>query len=237
MTNDVAGTAEAAADDLELISAATVLLVRDGDDGPEVLMLKRNSTIAFGGAWVFPGGRVDAHELDPDDEIATARRAAVREAHEEAGLGLEVDDLVTWSHWQPPVAAAMVSTGPRRRFSTWFFVAPAPEGEVLVDGGEIHEHRWMTPADAMARHHAGEIELIPPTWVTLLQLAEHDSVDAALAWARGQTPRRFHTKHLPGTPPTLTWEPDVFHAGGEPDAAGPRHRLVLHADGWQYVRD
>ncbi len=224
-------------DDLELISAATVLLLRDTTEGPEVLMLRRNSKIAFGGAWVFPGGRVDPHEIDPADDLGSARRAAVRECHEEAGLAIEADHLTTWSHWQPPATSAMITNrGPRRRFSTWFFAAPAPQGDVVIDDGEIHEHRWLTPAAAMDLHRAGEIELIPPTWVSLLQLGEHPSSRHALDWAAGQTPPRFHTKHLQASVPTLTWEPDVYHAGGDADAPGARHRMMLDPQGWRYER-
>ncbi|MEZ5376727.1 MAG: NUDIX hydrolase [Acidimicrobiales bacterium] len=223
-------------DDFELHSAATVLLLRDTSDGPEVLMLRRNSKIAFGGAWVFPGGRVDAEELD-HDELASARRAAVRECHEEAGLTISVDDLVTWSHWQPPLQSVMSTTrGPRRRFSTWFFATAAPGGEVVIDDGEIHEHRWLTPSAAMQLHRAGEIELVPPTWVTLMQLDHHGDSASAMRWAASQTPPRFHTKHLPAEFPTLTWEPDVFHAGGGADDPGPRHRLALDPQGWRYER-
>ena len=43
----------------EPVAAATVILLRDTDTGLETLMLRRNSKIAFGGMWVFPGGRVD----------------------------------------------------------------------------------------------------------------------------------------------------------------------------------
>src|SRR5262249_22587229 len=40
--------------------AATVVLVRDGERGLEVLLGRRSSKLAFhGGAWVFPGGRID----------------------------------------------------------------------------------------------------------------------------------------------------------------------------------
>ncbi len=224
-------------DDFELISAATVLLLRDTNDGPEVLMLRRNSTIAFGGAWVFPGGRVDAEEIDHHDELGTARRAAARECHEEAGLTISVDDLVTWSHWQPPVASVMSTTrGPLRRFSTWFFATAAPAGEVIIDDGEIHEHRWLTPANAMELHRLGEIELVPPTWVTLLQLGAHPDSASAMRWAAEQTPLRFHTKHMQANVPTLTWEPDVFHAGGGADDPGPRHRMALDPKGWRYER-
>ena len=39
-----------------LIPAATAIVVRDGDEGIEALMLRRNSKLAFaGGMWVFPG--------------------------------------------------------------------------------------------------------------------------------------------------------------------------------------
>ena len=48
-------------------------------------MLRRNSRGAFGGMWVFPGGQVDPDDA-AGDEISTARRAAVREAHEEVAL-------------------------------------------------------------------------------------------------------------------------------------------------------
>ena len=52
------------------IDAATVVVLRDGDEGLETLMLRRNSKIAFGGMWVFPGGRVD----DTDRLTAAAAR-------------------------------------------------------------------------------------------------------------------------------------------------------------------
>ena len=44
------------------IPAATVVLVRDGATGLEVLMLHRASRVAFGGMWVFPGGKVDEED-------------------------------------------------------------------------------------------------------------------------------------------------------------------------------
>ena len=55
----------------EPIDAATVVVARDSADGVEVLMLRRNSKIYFGGMWVFPGGRVD-----PEDR-ADARTVSV----------------------------------------------------------------------------------------------------------------------------------------------------------------
>lgn len=218
----------------ELIAAATVLLLRDNDDGVEVLMLRRNSKIAFGGMWVFPGGRVDDHEMG-DDELASARTAAVRETMEEVRLPVSADHLVTWSHWQPPVAAHMVTKGgPLRRFSTWFFAAPAPHGEVAIDHGEIHDDQWLTPAGAMDLHRQGQIEIVPPTWITLHQLAAHETVDSALAWAADREPPRFWTQRLSKDPLTLVWHGDAAYENLDPAADGPRNRLVMHPDGWVY---
>ena len=93
------------------IPAATVVVARDGVDGLEVLMLRRNSRGAFGGMWVFPGGQVDPEDA-AGSEVATARRAAAREAEEEAGLVVDPEDLVTFSHWVPPPVA------PKRSMAT-----------------------------------------------------------------------------------------------------------------------
>jgi 8-oxo-dGTP pyrophosphatase MutT (NUDIX family) len=96
--------------DVPVRPAATVMLLRDADDGApgiEVFMLRRTGAAAFGaGMYVFPGGRVDEVDGDADmagrcrgldDEEASARLglrqgglaywvAAVRECFEEAGV-------------------------------------------------------------------------------------------------------------------------------------------------------
>ena len=77
--------------DSELIPAATVVILRDTETGLETLMLHRNSKIAFGGMWVFPGGRVDEEDTVASadgqiDELTTAAAAAAREAAEEAAV-------------------------------------------------------------------------------------------------------------------------------------------------------
>lgn len=223
-------------DVVEPTPAATVVLARDGDQGLETLLLRRSSAITFGGMWVFPGGRVDPADVDaaggPSDEVEVARRAAVREAEEEAGLVVAEHDLVVFSHWVPPPEAP-------RRFSTWFFLAPTPHRrEVSVDGGEIHEHEWMRPADAIARRDAGEIELAPPTWVTLWQLSSAPDVESALAAARASSPELFETRiGTVGERLVAMWHGDVGYDGGDANADGPRHRLSMDETGWHYVRD
>jgi 8-oxo-dGTP pyrophosphatase MutT (NUDIX family) len=213
----------------EPIPAATVVLARDAADGIEVLMLRRNSRGAFGGMWVFPGGQVDPEDA-AGDEIATARRAAVREAEEEAGVVIDPDALVPFSHWVPPPQAP-------KRFSTWFFLAPAPAvHDVSVDGAEIRAHEWHRPADAVALRDAGEIELAPPTWVTLWRLSQAATVEDAVADARARPPQRYETHIATGGDGVMVavWPGDAAYDDGDLDKPGPRHRLAMLSDGWLF---
>jgi 8-oxo-dGTP pyrophosphatase MutT (NUDIX family) len=214
------------------IPAATVVLVRDGRDGLEVLMLHRVSKVAFGGMWVFPGGRVDDGDRQPgDDDADAARRAAAREALEECGLAVDPADLVPFAHWVPPPITP-------RRFSTHFFLARASEGEVVVDGGEIHEHEWLAAREVLARRDRGEVDLAPPTWVTLHDLAEHGTVDAALAAAAGRDPvPHYETRWVTVDGGAVAmWEGDGGYDTHDPDQPGDRHRLWMLEEGWRLER-
>lgn len=226
----------------ELFPAATVIVLRDTVDGLETLMLRRSSKLSFaGGMWVFPGGRIDEGDHQPEDahdEMAASRRAAVREAFEESGLVLDVDTLVPFSHWEPPPIAP-------KRFSTWFFVAPAAdEGQtaIAIDDGEIKDHAWLRPEEALARRDALEIELAPPTFVSLFELAQCASVDDALAFARAREPEHFVTKIvMDGNDVLALWHGDAGYgptvdATGDPTAPGARHRLHMVEGAWRYER-
>jgi 8-oxo-dGTP pyrophosphatase MutT (NUDIX family) len=216
----------------EPIPAATVVLVRDGNDGLEVLMLRRGDTRAFGGMWVFPGGRIDPDDYPPgapNNLVAATRTAAVREAAEEVGLMVDADALVPLSHWLPPPIAP-------KRYSTWFFLAPAPDGTVVVDGGEIHHHEWLTPEEVIRRHGAGGGDLAPPPGVTLRQLADHANVAAALTDASARNPLPFFETHMAreGDRLLAMWAGDAGYEDNDPDAPGPRHRLYMDEGGWIY---
>ncbi len=217
------------------IPAATVVLLRDGADGVETLMLRRDSKLAFaGGAWVFPGGRIDPEDYpggevsdEPDAVLTAARNAAAREAMEEAGLVVDPDSLAWFAHWTPGAIAT-------RRFATWFFVGAAPEGRVVVDDGEIREHVWIRPADAIARREAGEIELIPPTWVTLHKLADAASPAAVCADARARDPQIYltHITRVDGGIASI-WQGDAAYDDLDTEKPGPRNRLLMLDSGWR----
>lgn len=77
-----------------LRDAATVMLVRDGADGLEVFMLRRNLRSDFvGGAYVFPGGGVDDDDRHDDLEAVCAGRSDVAAS---ARLGVDRGGLAFW---------------------------------------------------------------------------------------------------------------------------------------------
>ena len=226
---------ETRADVPEAIPAATVILLRDVPEGLETLMLRRNSKLEFaGGMWVFPGGRVDPEDYpddDPSDVEVAVRNAAVREAEEEAGLRPDPAALIAFAHWTPPQVAI-------KRFATWFFVAEAPAGRVTIDDGEIHEHTWARPADALARRDAGEVELAPPTWVCLDRLAPSATVAEAIEEAEANPAEAFVTAIAKdGDDLVALWHGDAGYETGDASVPGPRHRLVMATTGWRYLRD
>jgi 8-oxo-dGTP pyrophosphatase MutT (NUDIX family) len=150
--------------------ASTVILLRGGGDRLEVLLVRRNPAARFmGGAWVFPGGAVDAGE--------DHRVAGIREVAEEAGVELpDAGALILFSRWITPPQV-------RIRFDTLFFLAAAPEGcEPQPDGGETVDARWYEPRAALD----DGIELVFPTIKTLEQLAAFASADELLTWADGR---------------------------------------------------
>ncbi|MCU1427933.1 MAG: hypothetical protein JWL83_1933 [Actinomycetia bacterium] len=219
----------------EVFLAATVVVLRDGDDGLEVLLGKRSSKLAFhGGAWVFPGGRVDPDDYagNPDDVVAAVKRAAVRETFEEAGLHVDPDTLVHISNWTTPDISP-------KRFATWFFAGRALEGDEIADGAETEVVQWYRPQDALVQRTAGEIELAPPQFVTLLDLTAYRTVDEALTAIAAIEPfdftPRFH--FVEGGAAVCVYADDVAYLdAANLDAEGARHRLVMDASGWEYVR-
>jgi 8-oxo-dGTP pyrophosphatase MutT (NUDIX family) len=234
------------------VPAASVALLRERPSGPEVLLLRRSATASFApGVWVFPGGRVDPGDLvgaaggDAAEDaaagtaedaasgaagkLAAARRAAARETAEEAGLVIDAGELLPLAKWCPPAVSP-------RRFLTWILLGRAPDQDVVVDGGEITEYRWVRPAEALVARDRGDLALLPPTWVTLWTLASHSSVAAALT-ATAAPPELFetHIARVSGGVVAL-WHGDAGYADADATLEGARHRLWMLDTGWRYER-
>ena len=209
--------------------AATVLLLRDGVGGAgvEVLMTRRSASASFApGAYVFPGGAIDA--ADSAMHAIAARRstqgdmqltqaiAAIRESFEELGVllarhadGRPADDAdIATLRRDQPFAAQCEARGLTlaadqvyllahwvtdrdlpRRFDVPFLVARMPAGQrPVADGAEQFEPVWVRPADALARHQAGDFFMIFPTLRTLERLQQFKSVTDVLEACAGEQP-------------------------------------------------
>jgi 8-oxo-dGTP pyrophosphatase MutT (NUDIX family) len=268
------------------LPASTVVLLRDGATGLEVFLVQRHKATAFmGGAYVFPGGKLDPADADPglralcvgpSDEAllaalgpsealdATAARAlhvaAARETFEEAGvllaaeprpsgealaaarasllagepfaqvlrrLGatLDLGRLRPLSRWVTPAVE-------RRRFDARFFLAVVDSAEVATaDVRETVAELWARPADAVAKHAAGDIDLPPPTLRTLELLAVHHTTADALAAAAGPVPLVRPVFLAPETGWLLVLPGDIEHPERDPVLDGST-RFVCRNGRW-----
>lgn len=189
--------------------ASSVVLLRDGVAGLEVFLMRRaNASDVLGGAYVFPGGKLDEADaelvrtLPPDqtrhelvrrlgeptlhaDNALALYVAAVREVREECGVILSVPQLRPWSRWITPRQASLMN----KRFDTRFFLAAMPDAQEAVhDDHETTHSEWMTPRDALTRYWAHEFAMAPPQIMSLVQLSRHASVVSALAEADMRLP-------------------------------------------------
>lgn len=134
-----------------VLDAATVVLLRDGADGIEAVMLRRNLRSDFvGGAYVFPGGGVDPQDGDTD----RFRVAAIRETFEEAGLLLarRADGSIV-SFADGEVADRFV--GHRRAVDDGRMTMAQLcdlEGLTMATDGLLALSRWVTPLGAPRRY-------------------------------------------------------------------------------------
>ncbi len=220
----------------DLRLASTVLILRQIPSGLQLLLLRRNAKLAFaGGAWVFPGGAVDSVDSDNFEgmaqEEASARSAAVRECEEECGLILQPQQLVHFAHWTTP-------ENQRRRFATWFFVASVDQRdcEVVIDDGEIHDYQWLSPRQALALHRQGELDIMPPTYISIKLLEQFSTSEEALQrlaltepyWVIPRVARD-------GGAHVLLYPGDAGYEACDASLSGPRHRTLLSDEGVHYI--
>jgi 8-oxo-dGTP pyrophosphatase MutT (NUDIX family) len=243
LVDDARAFADGSKEPVEPRNAATVVLLRPGTSGPEIYLLRRQTSMAFaGGMCVFPGGGVDPRDFDhatawagptPEEwasrlgtDESTARAlvcAAVRETFEESGvllagdsadtvvadttgadwetdraalearelsftdfldqrgLVLRTDLLGVWAGWLTPVFEP-------RRYRTWFFVADLPEGQRTRDvSTESDEVTWLPAMQAVDDAEQETILMLPPTYLTCLEVGQYDDPAAVLEAARERT--------------------------------------------------
>ncbi|WP_203937649.1 NUDIX hydrolase [Spirilliplanes yamanashiensis] len=106
---------------------------------------------------------------EADRAALVARETTLAEVLARRGATVRDDLLTPWSRWITPEFEP-------RRFDTWFFVAALPPGQEPRDvSGEADRVAWVDPADA------GHLTMLPPTAITLAELAGYGTVEAALA--------------------------------------------------------
>lgn len=126
------------------------------------------------------GSDVDLANSAVADRFVEHRRAvdsgerALGDICMEESLLLTTDRMHYFSRWITPLGAP-------RRYDTRFFVAHAPEGQEPVhDDREVISSVWISPADALERHSAGEFEMIFPTVRTLESLVQFNSAEEVI---------------------------------------------------------
>ncbi|WP_269619773.1 NUDIX hydrolase [Zhongshania sp. BJYM1] len=214
----------------DIRAAATAVIIRDTECGIETLLLRRHKQLKVGGGhWVFPGGTVDPEDyLGTENKEQAARVAAVRETEEEAGIFLRVEDLLFLSHWTTPPAMG-------RRFSTWFYLVKGDNAEVIVDGEEMDDFCWGTPAYFLDQHRRGELALMPPTVVTLTELAACHTEREATEFYRSREVPYFEpliTSH--NDVPCMLYRGDAGYEAVDPALIGARNRCYLESGVWRY---
>lgn len=115
------------------------------------------------------------------DRVALVDRTlAFADFLEKRALVLRSDLLAPWAHWITPEFEP-------RRYDTRFFVAAIPESQRTRDvSGEADTVAWMRPREAADGVDAGTMQMLPPTYVTVAELASFGSVSQAMTKSRNR---------------------------------------------------
>lgn len=148
---------------------------------------------------------------------------------EQEDLYLDVAPLVYWSHWITP------SLEPRRFDTRFFAIAVPPDQAASADRGELTEHAWIRPAAVHEAIERREIRVVPPTLLTLEDLAEcharHGGLTAMLAAERDRPTPPVLPRIEPRSDEfrvVMPWDPGYAAVAGEgcvPEAGFPPHLL------------
>lgn len=144
--------------------------------------------------------------------------------------------LIPWMRWITP-------TGLEPRFDTCFFVAALPTGQRCVLNGEATEHRWLTPRAALTAWERGEIGLVTPTAMTLLDLErtleEHGTVARMLEAEANRAIPPLTPKlrvEVGAVVLLMPWHPEYSVAPGDGVAPPVVPTGLVHAPSWLRFR-
>ena len=227
--------------DDNLILSATAVVLRDTSKGLEVLLLQRNKAIkVHGGSWVFPGGKADPEDikkqvidkdllsLNDEEKQMVARQTACRETLEEAGLDINADQLIPFSRWITPESM-------KKRFDAFFFLSQHTTGEIIIDDGEIQDYRWLSAKQALSENENGRLPLPPPTYLTLLHLADLNSFEELTASTEKKLKEYRPRLQLTSTGFHSIYQEDTFYSTPSTTIEYPSHRLILENGKYQYI--
>ena len=132
-------------------------------------------------------------DWEADRVALESRSLAFTDFLEQRGLVLRTDLLGAWSAWLTPVFEP-------RRYRTWFFVASLPTGQLTRDvSTESSSVTWMGALDAASAVDAGELLMLPPTYLTCLEVGLHASPAEVLSACAERGPVEMFTPEVEGT--------------------------------------
>ncbi|MCW2798441.1 NUDIX hydrolase [Nocardioides sp.] len=124
-------------------------------------------------------------DWEADRLALESRDLAMTEFLQRRGLVLRTDLLGVWDGWLTPVFEP-------KRYRTWFFVALLPDGQRTRDvSTESSEVTWLGALAAADAADAGDLMMLPPTYLTCLEIGQHSSPLAVLEAAQGRTVDMF----------------------------------------------
>ena len=124
-------------------------------------------------------------DWETDRVALESRELSLTAFLEERSLVLRTDLLGAWSGWLTPVFEP-------RRYRTWFFVARLPEGQVTRDvSTESSSVTWSGALEAVEQVEQQQILMLPPTWLTCLEIGQLADPDGVLVEAQGRTVEMF----------------------------------------------
>ncbi len=130
-------------------------------------------------------------DWEADRVALESRDLSLTDFLDRRGLVLRTDLLGAWAGWLTPVFEP-------RRYRTWFFTASLPAGQLTRDvSSESSSVAWVPAMTAVEQAEAGDIFMMPPTYLTCLDVGQHADPDAVLAEAAGRSVEIFTPEVVP----------------------------------------